>query len=580
MKTQKIFLLAIALVLAIFMLASCDAAQTAPDCFVFDEESSFAGEPSEVEGEIIAVNEEYNLVAFETWSLGTTDGYTNGRIKVVDVSDKNRVVYQRGWGMSPDSSTTDYNVDLSAYPVIKVSHTYHSGYDTDGDPIYTTSYEYYLIHEDREATYLSSSSKGDTIRVESVNNIWLVLDNTTLYWVNRNLEVMRQIPADISDTYLRLQFMDPERYFQFEAEYCDYLYTWEFDAEKLSQVVIVYDPNGIACAKYSPSYRGFAPTVKVLNNGNVLIQEQQIVEDGEDYDYLYPNGLDVYKMNLVTKIMDYKTGVVTEVEFNYIIQDLESNYTATEISSDFPFTLAEGYANQAYLVPIANGVIGNETKYVVINDSLEIVWSLNNRYLEKTGVYLIGMATETGYSAYALIDGEEVVCFFDWLGNITFTAPTNAEESSKEYYTTESGIYDFNGKLVFDIENSEFCDAKFEFIGERIYFYKTNDKTAEKYQEVYIFNFDTKSPELIADGKDTEFKVLTKDGAYAITNNRKSLLTVYDRNGDVALITRTDVNLINAYSCANAYVVNVEVGGEYKAYVLTYGDQAAGRAMK
>lgn len=569
MKTQKIFLLAVALVLAVFMLASCDADQIAPDCFVFDDEPSFAGEPTEIEGEVIAVNEEYNLVAFETWSLAT-DGYTTRNVKVVDVSDKNRVISSRNWSKSPDGSNSTVDIDLSSYPVIKFSERYYGG-SSDQD---TTRYDYYLIHKNSEATYLSSSSKGDVLTVKSVSNVWLVQDSDTLFWVNRNLEVMRKITSDIADTYYRLQYVNPEQYFQFEAEYCDYLYTWEFNPEKLSQVVLVYDPNGIACAKYSPSYRGIAaPSVYVLNNGNVLIQEQQIAEDGEEYDYVYPNGFESCNINLVTKIMDYKTGEITEIDFNYIISNLESNYTAANLSSEFPFTLAEGFANQAYITPFADGVIGRETKYVVLNDALEVVWSLNNKYLEETGYYYIEMPSEDGYFAATNIDGKTVACKFDWLGNILFVASPNVGFGTSDFYITASGIYDYSGKLLFDIENSDLCDADVDVIGNSIYFFKNNDLKSGKIEMVYMFNPNTKEVVLIADGEDTEFEALTADGAIAVINYRKSLLTVYDRNGDIALITRTDVNLVDVYNCYDACIIEVEVGGEHKAYVLTYGNQ-------
>ncbi len=575
MKTQKIFLLAVALVLALFMLASCDAAQTAPDCFVFDDEPSFAGEPAEIEGEIIAVNEEYNLVAFETWSLAT-DGYTTRSIKVVDVSDNNRVISQRSWNKSPEGSGNDVTLDLSSYPVIKFSERYSSG-TSNGEPVYTTRYDYYLIHKDREATFLSSSSKGDVLKVKSVSNVWLVQDENTLFWVNKNLVVMREIAADVADTYYRVgSFVNPEQYFQFEAEYCDYLYTWEFDAANLSQVVLVYDPNGIACAKYSPSYRGLAPAVYVMNNGNVLIQEQQIVEDGEEYDYVFPNGFDTYNMKLVTKIMDYKTGEITEVDFDYIISGFESNYSATEFTSNFPFKLADGYANQAYLVPFADGVIGRATKYVVLNDALEIQWSLNNKYLEETGssgYYYIQTISDEVYSALAVIDGESVGCLFDWEGNLIFKAPANIKSATNDFYVTKSGIYNYEGELLFDIENSEFSDAYVEVFGNCAYFVKADYLKPEKPDAVYKFNAETNELDLIADGDETEFEPMTKDGAFVVINNKKSTLTIYDRNGDVALITRVDTNLVETYNCDDAFIIEVEVGGEHKAYIFAYGDQ-------
>lgn len=570
MKTQKIFLLVIALTLALFVLASCSSSKTGPDCFVFNDEPSFKV-PTEYEGKIIAVNEDYNLVAFETWSLGT-NGYSSRVVKVIDVSDENRVVLTKSWTKSPNSTNSDVEIDLDSYPVIKLSEEYQNG-TQNGIPVYKIRYDYYLIHEDKEASSLSSSSDGDVLKVEEISNIWLVEDEDTVYWVNKNLEIMREIPSVIADTYYRMDYMSPDRYFQFESEYCDYLYTWEFDAEKLSQIIVVYDPNGIACAKYSPSYRGFAPSVYVLNNGNVLIQEQQIADDGEPFEYVYPNGLESYNMNLVTKIMDYKTGAVTEVEFNYIISDFESNYEASEASSSFPLTLSKKYANQAYITPIADGKIGNVTEYVVINDELQIQWTLNNKYLAQTGAYRIVNPSKERYFAVVQIDGKTAACMFDWAGNIIFEAPANANGVTNDFYLTKSGIYTYDGKLVFDINNSDFCDAEVHVIGNCIYFLKENDLKSERFEEVYKFNAKTKNPELIADGDETDFDPLTKDGAFIVVNDKKSTLTVYDSNGKIALVTRTDSNMVDTYSCKDMFIIEVEVGGEYKAYIFAYGDQ-------
>lgn len=636
MKTQKIFLLAFALALVLCVLVSCGASQTGPGYFVFDDEPSFS-EPTEFEGEIIEVNEDYNLVAFETRSL-STDGYSTRVVKVVDVANKNRVVYTRTWTKSPDSSYGDAEIILEDYPVIKVAEEYQNGTE-DGVPVFKTRYEYYLINEKTEAHSISTSSDGDILKIKEINNIWLISDEDYVYWVNRNLEIMRKLPSAIADTYFRMELQNPQSYFQFEAEYCDYLYTWEFDASIASQVIIVYDPNGIACAKYTPSYNGYAPSVFVLNNGNILVQEQQFAEDGKDYDYEFPMGTETKKIDLVTKVIDYKTGAVTEIDFNCIISNLESYYSGSEnalrYDSGFSLTLAEGDYNQAYLIPYGDGKIGRVTEYAVLNNDLEIQYVLPNLYLAEFGTYYIQNPGEDGYFALVRIDGEMAACKFDWSGKIILRAPTNVNGITNDCYVTESGVYDFDGKLIFDIDNADFADADLEVYGDCVYLIVENNLKLGNWQwsyaydwdyststlegfiksglvpchdcgaivsmdaineyaelschecgcyigcyndckEIYKLNVKSKKLELISDGIELDAEPITADGAYGVLNQKKQTFTIYNAEGEVVLVTRMDKNVVDTYNLAGAFIVEVEVGGEYKSYIFTYGDKTFG----
>ncbi len=585
MKTQKIFLLAVALVLALSVLASCGANQTWPDCFVFnDDEPSFA-EPVEVDGEIIAVNEEYNLVAFETRSLGT-DGNSSRTVKVIDVQDENRVLYYRTQTFSADSTGREDVIDLTNYPVIKVHRYSFQGYDSDsGQPKYKDYYDYYLIQKNREAITLESSAEKDELYVEEVNNVWLVEDSETLYWVNKNLAVMREIPLDVSETYRGSNY---DSFFNFEAEYNDYLYTWEFDTANLSQVVIVYDPNGIACAKYTfPSgmYLG-KPFVSVLNDGNVVIQEQHAVEDGEDFDYTYGVGADACSIDIVTKIMNYKTGEVAEVEFDYLILMMQSAYMTNDSNS--PYTLADGFDNAATLIEVKNGALGERMETAVLSNGLEIQWKLENEYLEIPTT--LG-ANEKGYVAEVYIDGAQRMAAFTWDGELITVLPTNFEiyKATKDVYVTESGVYNWKGELVFDIENSKFA-KKNEYgennvyvIGDCVYFSCVNelklgewDDNSEKYDrfvEYYKLNLETGEAELICDGEETFCEPYTNDGALVIFNAKKNITTVYNAKGEVVLVVRNDEIVEDVTLLDGAFIIEVEVDEVHKFYVFDLGDQ-------
>ena len=70
------------------------------------------------------------------------------------------------------------------------------------------------------------------------------------------------------------------------------------------------------------------PTVAVLNNGNIFVQMQTVVEeDAADYDYKWMG----MKIDLVSQIIDYKTGKVDEKDLK--VEDmsvLRSSYVDDE----------------------------------------------------------------------------------------------------------------------------------------------------------------------------------------------------------------------------------------------------------
>ncbi len=577
MKTQKIFLLTLALVLVLSVLASCGAGSAYPDCFVFaGDEPSFI-EPTELDGEILAVNEEYNLVAFETRSLGT-DGTSRRTVKVIDVSDGNRVVFTDEQSFYADSTGRENEIDLDNYPVIKVTSHSFRGYD-DGLPEYEDNYSYYLIQKNADARSLRGYANEDELYVEEINNIWLVEDGQTLYWVNKNLAVMREMPLDVAETYRSTNYED---FFKFEAEYDDYLYTWEFEAT--SQVVIVYDPNGLACAKYtfpSGQYVG-DPYISVLNDGNVLIQEKRVVEDGEAYDYTYGFGPMSYDVDLITKVMNYKTGEVKEVEFDYLITHIASNYELKQ-QNEVALCLADGFENQAVLTPVADGKLGREMVLAVISNELDIQWRFYNKY---TSYPAFEAYNENGYVASVVIDGRDTVAIFTWDGELVAELPTNFSQRrfTEDVYVTASGVYTWDGELVFDIENSDFYNAQVYVIGECVYFEKENDlklgewnigtEEYEKFEELYKLNIETGELELIADGEDTfaQKDLFTDDGVMVIKNEKKNTRTVYNAAGEVVLVV-SDADVEDAYLTENALIVEVEIGNENKFYIFDLGDQ-------
>ena len=601
MKKQKIFLLAFILLLA-FGLASCGAEKsTAPDCFVFDEQASFT-KAVELEGKIIGQNQEYNLIALENIELSDA-GQTIRTVEVYDAAKGDCVIFKDSVTTYPSDITKDRTYDLSNYPLIGVTRYIDSGEDDNGVVQFKGLTDYYLIDLDAKIdlsvgakAIASSVEEYDVATVTEINNIYLAEIDGKIYWIDSELNVMRTVVLDASNSYVSGNY---ENYFGFDAEYEGYLYTFEIDLANAISSIIVYAPDGTASAQYGFT-SGFAyvendsdsiinPKMYVLNNGKVLIQECILVtEDGAEYDFVY--GVANQKLNLVTKIMDNKTGAVEEIEFNYLIKAFESAYSRVD-GEGFFFKLAEGYDNQALLVELVDGVLGRATEYVVLSNTLERVYTLKNDYIANGDFYdYIEYSDEAGYIASTYVNNRNFGLYrFDWEGNVAFEYPSNYKVNSEyvfDFYVTASGVYRNDGTLVYDIEaNKQDYRDYVEVCGESVFVYQYapyeydrqhSNMNVNGVNEVYkVYKLDMESGELklvVDTAEEQYFMPLTSDGAYGVMDSKKDITSVYNKDGELILAVRYyDIDRGPMY-LEEAAVMSTNVGGEYKTYVLTYGD--------
>ena len=591
MKTQRIFLL-LTLIALVFTLASCGAGNNnaAPDCFDFEEDAIFT-DVTEYEGSCLDINTDAGVIALASTKL---DSYGNGdlirTVQVIDITDGNRVIWQDSENVSADSIYGYSEISLDSYPVIRIEKQTSVATEDGSEPDKYT-YRYYLAHTEGSATHLATEDfvekKWDNNVLSKVNNVYIADVDDTIYWIGKDLEVIREFPAIVSDSYTSYY----EGYFDIKAEYNDFLYTWSFDAAIGNTVILVYDPNGVCCAKYNFTPGTLStesgdtviePKIYVLNNGDVLVQEFVEAKDGEEYDLAYSQGPSK-KLIMNTKIITHYNGEVTDVDFNYIIADLESAYSRESENSEFPFALTADYANQAYLVPIENGLLGKSCDYAVLSDTLEIKYTLPNEYLAISGNYSeIMNAGEDGYYASAYVDGSYTVAKFDWAGNVTYKIPVNAiGGTSDDYYWTESGIYKIDGTVVFDIENSMFANDEWcpvYSFNNVLYLERYRFELDES--EFYAINLSDGTTTLVADGIDSFISdecFDTLDGAgisehcLIVENYKDGTTSYYDSEGKLALVVSFD-NLYSMEKIDDAYVVTIEIdGGRYKTFV--FGDK-------
>ncbi len=566
MKTQKIFLLVVLLLLSLALVACGPSSSEAEAYFVFEDKVVYT-DVKDLDGEPISYNADYNLIA-----LATEDTSVFGDVeRTISVYNLNtgKVVFEDRRPLIDNTPASD--VDISSYPVVKVSYAYHESNDEYGNPIYNDRHSYYLLNQHESSEQIAYGLEYDDLEVEEVGNVFVVKTETTVYWINKNLETVRTSPAPISDSY---ESSNLANYFNFKAEYEDYLYAWEFKQE--SQMIVVYNPHGVASAKFNFTPGAVLtdgmtnslinPKVFVLDNGCVLVQECiSVTEEGAEWDFEYLGT----KLKLATSVMNYKTGEVKPIECDFVILNLESAYARpqNEDSSEFPFELKES-GNQAYIVKINNGMPALTMDYVVLDDMLTVKYTLPNKYLAEQCAYdTIELFNKESYFAEATVNGITGNHLFDLNGNLIFTEPTNCQGVTSQLYFTESAIYDHSGEMVFDIESSHFAGNEYldiDTLGDRIIIEKYNYETSEI--ETYIWNEREKIAELITDGEYSNVVTHIDDTCFVIYDDDKLVSSVYNINGEILLKVQGRANV---RELDGKFFVTAEVDGKTVTYILS-----------
>ena len=573
MKSKKILAAACVPLLAFGLAACFDSgtkdASPAPDCFVIEDVPVYSN-VSTLEGELVSSYDELNLVALMTENIDVV----NGAEQVVTVYDleTGESVYTTQ-GMSFDwLSIENFNFSMEHYPLAVISYD-QAVTDEFGNRSYETYYNYYLMNG--ELTALATDIEGNTLRTGRVGNLNLYGIDNTLYWVTEGGRVIRSAPIAISDTYEDIE--DLEYYLDIDAEFDGFIYSWEFT--ETSRMVQIYNPSGVCTVQYKlptdalllSSSSIINPKAFVLGNGNVVLQYvTEAAEDATNWD-LMDNVPGTTKHFDVHSLMINKDGgEVTELDLDFIISDLESAYAEGDRS--FPFTLASGYSNQAYIVHFKNGYLSEKLEYVVLDNDLNTKFTFRNDYMAYAGNYPVFYASEKNYIGYSVINGKPTFAIFDWNGSIISELAENMymyAEFNDDYYVTPSGVYDAKGNLKYDLVKNGFVpdfnnlsSRCFSVLGDNIYLFKFNPETDGV--EVYALNTDNWSTTLMADGVDLEVAG-EGIGYFKVQNVETGVSTLYNSNNEVVLKVLGSIDLHETYDVA---YVTVNVDGEDLVYVL------------
>lgn len=520
------------------------------DHFVIDngvENVSFA-DISKLEGEIVEVDEENNLVSVVIKDLDNENNVIK-TVKVYDITTGECILSKNAKYplYATGTDAIDFEVDID-YPIIRVSTT---GYSEDSgvlEPHYNVSY--YFAKKD-SGEIIDPTDNNNYSRIDFHNGLVAFEMGDKVVWVNKNMEVVRTVDAIAANGYL----VDV-----FNAEYQDYLYAWN-DTE-----VQVFNRAGFCSAMYTIQHEGRL-NVHVLNDGNVLIQDLEEVDEYTECDFTLKNDNyfygEVCRYKMKSYVMSCLDGTLKEVELDFIVEDLETAYEGRLGNNSFPFALAANGQNQAYIYRIANGKVSLWQEYVSLGNDLEVKYSVK---CSKIGAdFNTAEVINSNFYRMSVAEGGVTQSYIFNLDGNPIAASTDYSNVTSTYIVTFNAIYDHNMNLVFDVDASDFAGGlvQVDCSTNTIYFAKHNfDNGAD---EIYVFDHATKAPKLFVDGDKNVF-LGAIDGGYLVyntENNDYSFINVND--GKVILKT---LEMPRFYLCEDAFVVNATFEGNSLVYII------------
>jgi hypothetical protein len=500
-----------------------------------DDEAPVYDEISKIDGEFYAIDNENNLLAVKTERVDTRN-LVHQTISVYDLSS-GEIIFAKEVSY-PENPQPDEEVELEVmldYPIIRVSE---KSYSENGYSEYDI--EYYLARKGEPA--IKITDKVEYSKTVYENGLICFVMGDESVWIDKNMNVVRRVDAIIPG-------LDP---FEFNAEYMGYLYSWTDSALQ------ILNRNGVCSGTYEIDHEGFI-NVHVLDSGDVLIQEIEPVDVYTECDFM----LDGNKYTVKSYVMKYLDGAMEEIELNFIVDDLATAYGGATYS--FPFELAEGHDNQAYIYSFANGHVSPYAQYVVLNNALEIEYVLKN---DTHGImYNSAEAVDTHrYVAYAPLANFYQAYLFDLDGNAIPISTSGNYTVTGKYIVTETAIFDHKLNKLFDFEGAGFELGCF---GVDVYY---NKVYMNKYNEVngavenYVFDKDTNQAVMMADGVKTALlESGIGDGYYVITDLEKNEYSFVNSEGTTVFVTYGRPQIVLG---DGLLVAATEFEGEYVIYVV------------
>lgn len=509
------------------------------DYFIFEDheitEEDILTNVSRISGDIIDIDYDHNMVVAKNKDI---DGLNVVEVvKVYDLTTMeviNEQTVKNEVGLDYDEKVV---LDVSLeYPVIRVAKkSYSEGSD---NRVYDCSY--YFAKKGSEV--IRSTDKSNFELTQFDNGLVAVDMGDEVVWIDINMEVVRTVDSVAANGY------DIE---EFNCEYKGYLYAWgKFDGLQ------IFNRSGVCSGVYKLEHDGEI-NVRVLNNGNALIQDLEYVDEYTACDFVLGGN----RCKVQSYIMNFIDGSLEPVELDFIVDDINTAYEAKNSignSGSMPFEMVDGHDNQAFIFRFANGTIARYPEYVVMTNNLEIEYSLKNN-TEGVDMSSAYVADVNHYYAYVKSAGGSNLCLFDFDGNLLLTVNNNVWISGSTM-VSDGGVYDMDMNILYDFEENGYeCIGN---IGEDYILKKLNYKTGV--YETYRFDVSTLTATLFTDGENNKLGFSNGD-VYAIVDIDTQVYTLYNVNDEVLLVVDGYNYTRDLYEY---YLICTEFEGEPVTYVI------------
>ncbi len=535
MKKRKLLLLLAAVVCMLTLLTACGKEATSKS--VLDYFAPSVGEDvilsdvKDMNGKIVSVDEENGLVAVEVKNAESTN------LRVYDLNRTEKRENGKEMPIRVYETTSQSNVTLSvefSYPlftIVREMTQYDSSLDQD-----VTTYRYdvcfYTAHSGYANT-MESGMESNDVSVTEESGLYVCKVKDRVFWTDRDGRILREFFADVANDYSVPAFT---------AEYKGYLYLHEWSM--VSRRLQIFNKEGICQVMYSHPQNAILASVYPLNDGNVFVEEWLLLENAEKFDVLHlipgENGSTYEKIDIVSKIVNFKTGEVTELDLNFSVQALESAYgiETDQCKGDLPFALSPKRNNGAVIRYFADTSFGTRFDLVVLDNEMNIVYTYAPKIDGDAPSY--EMLPDGRVIVDAVIGVEDVQYLLDDKGNLLCRLPVGFCGVYGDYILAIDGVYDLSMKKVFDFEGSfiatEFggeYEEAISFAGNLCL--KLHSKLTDK-DVYYVFDGSAFAP--LAAGENEKLETIYEGLAYVVHNEEDKHYTLYAMDGTALLRTQ------------------------------------------
>ncbi len=219
----------------------------------------------------------------------------------------------------------------------------------------------------------------------------------------------------------------------------------------------VYDRDFNLCSVWSSPLYADLLGAYVLNNGNYIVQyAYELADDAEDYDILD----DSVKYDLVTVIIDVKTGEEKEVKADFVISTLRSNYEYYSDKLDKNENrYTDNFENIAYITYIENKNIDTSVSFNRAGRNSDVVLIGNNGKvkgsLKSFDTQVASLPSKIADDRYIvdLKTGDEGI--INASGKLLNTISANTLTLKAGYFVGEKAIYNADLEVVYDLKEND-----------------------------------------------------------------------------------------------------------------------------